>query len=166
MIRPATPADADMIAFHRYPDEPDAAERPLYAAWVEEAIGRGIYVGFLLESAGAVIAGAGLTLLEWGPTRADPQPYRARLVNVWTHPAWRRQGNARALVQACLDAAQERGVTRLSLGTTDPGRPLYEGLGFRASPTEMTVNLVAPSPGSRRDCKACPDVPFMPEPLP
>lgn len=141
-MRPVTPADAAIIAAHRYPDERDAPERAVYAAWVADAIQDGVYLGFLLESGGEVIAGAGVTLLHWGPTRGDPQPWRARVVNVWTHPDWRRAGHARTLVTACLDTVRERGVTRVSLGSSDMARPLYAGLGFAASPHEMTLTLL------------------------
>ncbi|GAA5514533.1 hypothetical protein Dcar01_03289 [Deinococcus carri] len=142
VIRPALPADALTLARHRYPAETDAPERPVYAAWVADALERGRYVGFLAApDGGEVVAGAGLTLLEWGPSRGDPQPYRARVVNVWTHPGWRRQGLARELVMRCLQAARERGITRVSLGTSEMGRGLYEGLGFRARGTEMELVL-------------------------
>ncbi|WP_235204262.1 GNAT family N-acetyltransferase [Deinococcus sp. RL] len=83
------------------------------------------------------MAGAGLTLLEWGPSRGDPQSWRGRIVNVWTEPEFRRRGLARELVTLCLEVAHGRGVTHLSLGTTDAGRALYEELGFRVSGTEM-----------------------------
>lgn len=58
-------------------------------------------------------------------------------MNVWTDPDFRRRGLARELVTRCLEAARERGVTRLGLGTTEAGRALYEALGFRVSGTEM-----------------------------
>ncbi|MPY66729.1 GNAT family N-acetyltransferase [Deinococcus sp. SDU3-2] len=96
-----------------------------------------MYLGFLAEHGGRVVAGAGLTLLEWGPTRGDPQPWRGRIVNVWTDPDFRRRGLARELVTCCMEVARERGVTHLSLGTTEAGRALYEALGFRTSGTEM-----------------------------
>lgn len=137
-LRPAAPADAEVIALHRYPDGADASERLPYAAWVADVLTRGVYVGFLAWDGEEVVAGAGLTLLEWGPSRGDGQPWRARVVNVWTQPDWRRRGLARALVTRCLDAARERGVTRVSLGTSEAARPLYTSLGFRASATEMT----------------------------
>ncbi|MBB5363334.1 GNAT family N-acetyltransferase [Deinococcus humi] len=119
----------------------DDAERPVYAEWVEGAINRGFYLGFLALDGEKVIAGAGLTLLEWGPTRGDSQPWRGRIVNVWTHPDYRRQGLARELVGRCTDVARERGITRLSVGTTAEARSLYGSLGFTASPAEMTIIL-------------------------
>ncbi|MBB5233841.1 GNAT family N-acetyltransferase [Deinococcus budaensis] len=138
MFRPATVADAPTLAFHRYPEEVDAAERPPYAAWVAGALERGVYLGWLAEKGGKVVAGAGVTLLEWGPSRGDPQPWRGRVVNVWTDPDFRRRGLARELVTRCLAAARGRGVSRLSLGTTPQARALYGALGFQASGTEMT----------------------------
>lgn len=146
LIRAATAADAAAIALHRYPDESDtaesdAAERPIYAEWVADAIGRGLYLGFVAEEAGQVIAGAGLSIMEWGPSRGDPQPFRARLVNVWVRPDFRRRGLARELVQLCLHAAQGRGLGIVSLGTSDMARGLYTELGFAASQTEMYLRL-------------------------
>lgn len=135
-----------MIALHRYPEEADAHERPVYAAWVADALRRGVYVGFLALDEETVVAGAGLTLLEWGPTRGDASPCRARIVNVWTHPEQRRRSLARTLVTLCLEAARERGVTRVSLGTSGMARPLYEGLGFRASGTGIGLVLGGEEP--------------------
>ncbi|GGL07281.1 GNAT family N-acetyltransferase [Deinococcus radiotolerans] len=137
-LRPVTPTDAATVAAHRFPDARDFPERPVYATWVAGAIRDGRYLGFLREDGGEVIAGAGVTLLHWGPTRGDPQPWRARVVNVWTHPDCRRAGHARTLVTACLDAVRSRGITRVSLGSSDMARPLYEALGFTASAHEMT----------------------------
>ncbi|WP_155299192.1 GNAT family N-acetyltransferase [Deinococcus kurensis] len=142
-LRPVTPADAHTIAAHRYPDARDLPERPVYAAWVAEAIKGGLYLGFVLEDGAEVIAGAGVTLLHWGPTRGDPQPWRARVVNVWTHPDCRRAGHARTLVTACLDAVRSRGITRVSLGSSDMACSLYEALGFTPSAHEMTRTLPA-----------------------
>lgn len=136
-LRPTTSADAKTIAQHRYPDGADVGERPAYAAWVAGAIARELYIGALVEADGHVVSGAGLTLLEWGPSRGDPQPWRGRMVNVWTDPQWRRRGLARLAVRAVLDEGREKGVTRIQLGTTPAARGLYEELGFQASETEM-----------------------------
>ncbi|CAM3446877.1 N-acetyltransferase domain-containing protein [Deinococcus saxicola] len=141
MILPVRPGDAHTIAHHRFPAEADTAERPIYAEWVKEATQRGLYLGFLALNGQKVVSGAGLTLLEWGPSRGDPQPWRGRIVNVWTHPDHRRQGLARELVEFCVDAARERRITRLNLGTSVEARHLYETLGFTASTTEMTIPL-------------------------
>ncbi len=139
MLRAAVPADASTLALHRFPAEADAQERPIYTAWVETALKQGKYLGFLMVlDGGEVISGAGLSVLEWGPTRYDPQPFRGRIVNVWTHPDHRRQGHA---PRCRVGLPQRRGISRLSLGTTSEARALYESLGFRASGGELGLRL-------------------------
>lgn len=141
IIRRATSADAETMARHRYSTEAGAPERPVYADWVRGALERGKYVGLLMEEGPVIVAGAGLALLEWWPTRVDVNPVRARLVNVWTHPEYRRQGLARRLTGALLEEAQARGIRTVSLSSTAMGRSLYEGLGFQAQTSEMLLTL-------------------------
>lgn len=142
-VRPTTSADAETIAQHRYPSEADAALCPVYAAWVRQALESGSYVGLLSIDGSTVVAGAGLALLGWWPTRVDANPLRARLVNVWTHPEYRRQGQARRLALALLEEARARRIRTVSLSSTALGRPLYESLGFQAQTSEMLLTLEA-----------------------
>lgn len=140
-LRPARSEDARVVAGHRYPNTADAEAAALYAAWVEGALERGVYLGWLHEQDTQVIARVGLVLLEWGPTCDAASPYRARVVNVYTAPAWRRQGIARHLVAHALNAARSKGITQFALSSTDEAHDLYVGLGFRASLREMRLGF-------------------------
>lgn len=51
---------------------------------------------------------------------------------VLTHPAHRRKGYARALMEHVLRRLAEDGVEWIKLDATDMGRPLYAALGFQA----------------------------------
>jgi GNAT superfamily N-acetyltransferase len=139
-LRAATSSDAAIISSHRYPDEPQF--RPTYTAWLEDAMSRAVYLGWLLEIEEpglekTVIAGAGVVILEWGPTWHDPNPLAARIVNVFVEPDFRRQGLARKLVERCLEEARTRNITHLHLSSTDMARGLYESLGFVAANNQM-----------------------------
>jgi GNAT superfamily N-acetyltransferase len=134
-MRAATSSDAAIISRHRYPDEPEL--RPTYTTWLEEALPRAVYLGWLLQVEKTVIAGAGLVILEWGPSRENPNPLAARIANVFVEPEWRRQGLARQLVMRCLEEAEARNVTHLNLSSTDMARGLYESLGFVAATNQM-----------------------------
>jgi GNAT superfamily N-acetyltransferase len=134
-MRAATSGDAAIISRHRYED--DTKQYGPYITWLETAIPRGVYLGWLLEHDGNVIAGAGMIIHEWGPGWDQPNPLRVRIVNVFTEPAQRKQGHARRLVQRCLDEAKTRGITYLSLSTTDMARGLYESLGFVTAENQM-----------------------------
>ncbi len=57
----------------------------------------------------------------------------AELAGVYVAPRFRRHGFARALCEAALDAARERGVRRIVVHPSDAGRGLYRRLGFSES---------------------------------
>ena len=134
-MRAATSSDAAIISRHRYPDEPEL--RPTYTAWLETAIPRAVYLGWLLEHEGSVVAGAGMIILESGPGWNNPNPLAARIANVFVEPDFRRQGFARKLVERCLEEARTRNITHLNLSSTDTARDLYESLGFTAAKNQM-----------------------------
>ena len=75
------------------------------------------------------------------PTFDHPTGKRAHLMNVYTNADYRRQGIARQMVTMLLDEAKERGVTYVSLDTTQSGEPLYKALGFGHSRETMGLNL-------------------------
>jgi GNAT superfamily N-acetyltransferase len=134
-MRAATSSDAAIISRHRY--EGDTRQYGPYIAWLETAIPRGVYLGWLLELEGNVIAGAGMVILESGPGWDNPNPLAARIANVFVEPNFRRQGFARKLVERCLEEARTRNITHLNLSSTDMARGLYESLGFTAATNQM-----------------------------
>ncbi len=60
-----------------------------------------------------------------------------RIRDVYVEPRYRRRGIARALTRAAIARATLLGVSRLTLGASKAGRPLYESLGFIDRPEEM-----------------------------
>jgi GNAT superfamily N-acetyltransferase len=117
-LREACTGHARAIAEHRYYTGQSQVDIDAYATWLETRIERGSYIGFVAESAGRVIAGAGAVLLDWGPTRGEPSSTRARIANVYTDKAWRGQGIAKALVSKVLTACDGLGVRTFNLATS------------------------------------------------
>ena len=109
----------------------EASERAL-----APLLASGEYVGwFATDAAGDVIAGAGVHIKPQLPRIAlsgdsvaeSPAPL---VVNVYTEPAWRGRGVARALMQCLMQWAVEQDYERVVLHASDDGRPLYVSLGF------------------------------------
>ena len=65
-----------------------------------------------------------------------------RIRGVYVAPHMRRRGIAGVLVRAAIERAQECGATRLTLGASPDGKPLYEKFGFVRNVDEM---VLAPS---------------------
>ena len=63
------------------------------------------------------------------------QPHRAEIAKMIVHPAARRLGLGRALMEAALDAAKSRGKTLVTLDTRtgDTAEPLYRSVGFEVA---------------------------------
>jgi GNAT superfamily N-acetyltransferase len=86
----------------------------------------------------AVAGGASLTLFPTLPRYgADFRGLDGRVRDVYVLPAFRRRGIARALLAEILLDAQRTGLDRLTLGTSEAGRPLYESIGFVLKDDEM-----------------------------
>ncbi|MFZ6779716.1 GNAT family N-acetyltransferase [Undibacterium sp. Ji83W] len=134
--------DTSVVACHRYYGEQESQDdKVAYANWLSQAILDGRYIGLLAENNGEIIAGAGMAMLDWGPTRGDPNPYRGRIVNVFTLPAMRRQGIARSLVENLLELGEQRGIQTFSLATSEDGAQMYLQLGFLPYKNEMLRKL-------------------------
>ncbi len=152
-IRPAARGDAAVIAHHRVEmfrdmgqlrgDAEEAALTTASRALLDAALPSGKYLGWVIESAGAVVAGGGLVLQRpWPGPEMPAGGEEAYVLNVYVEPAHRRLGLARALMEAMLSWCRERGVARVGLHASDEGRPLYEALGF-ASTNEMRLEMSA-----------------------
>jgi GNAT superfamily N-acetyltransferase len=149
-VRPATPEDVDAIAEHRarmfeeMGDVPPEAFESLRAKSCErlrDLLSRGDYIGWLAIPAQCpeIIAGGAAVHLR----RVLPHPLafarngnriaegrHGAIQNVFTEPAWRRQGVARLLLQRIIDWARHERLDRLVLHASAAGRSLYERLSF------------------------------------
>lgn len=153
-IRAVAPDEAAIVALHRLRmfqdmgEVPDDCAEPLRAASetaLRALFASGEYRGwFARDGTSRVIAGAGAHIKPHLP-RMVPGRHRVAceavplVVNVYTEPAWRGRGVARALMQRLMDWAQAEGYDRVVLHASDAGRGLYEGLGFVAT-NEMRWN--------------------------
>ena len=138
-IRPARLADAAEVAVLLdelgYPTEVGEAR-----AQIERFLG-GDGTGVLVyEREGLAVGVAAYTAV---PLLERPAP-QCRLTTLVVASAHRRQGIARALVDAVEERARERGCFRLEV-TTQPGRPeatpFYLGLGFEERPRRLVKML-------------------------
>jgi ribosomal protein S18 acetylase RimI-like enzyme len=152
-IRPATldASDLDAIVHHRramfrdmgYRDDPaldamSAGFRP----WLRRKMEAGEYLAwFAVAPDSSIVAGLGLWLMDWPPHMVAAGPWRGNLLNVYTEPAHRRRGMARALMQIALDWCAANQVATVILHASPDGRALYESLGF--TPTNE-MRLIRP----------------------
>jgi GNAT superfamily N-acetyltransferase len=61
----------------------------------------------------------------------NPATDSARIRAFFVHPDWARKGIGKMLMNVCETAAQQYGFTKIEIGSTLPGVPLYEAMGYR-----------------------------------
>ena len=59
------------------------------------------------------------------PRRLDPDNDAAKIRAIFVHPGWSRQGLGSAILAHCENAALQAGFTRVEMGSTLTGVPLY-----------------------------------------
>ena len=142
-IRRGTADDIPVILRHRLGmmtemGVGDAEAHARYAGeflpFVRQAMADGMYHQWLAETeTGEAAAGGAVYIVPWLGSPADRLQKRAYIVNVFTEPAYRRRGIARALMLAMVDWCKSEGYRSVRLHASDMGRPLYASLGFTAT---------------------------------
>ncbi|MDQ4039993.1 MAG: GNAT family N-acetyltransferase [Actinomycetota bacterium] len=70
----------------------------------------------------------------------DPATDPARVRAMFVRSDWTRRGLGRAILDSCERAARAEGFSKLVLGATLPGEPLYRAFGFRET-TRFTLTM-------------------------
>ncbi|NMO16112.1 GNAT family N-acetyltransferase [Pyxidicoccus fallax] len=114
------------------------------AAWEEaarrhllKALPEGRFHVWLAMAGTEAVACSGLVPFERPPAASDLGGLEGYVLNMYTAPAWRGRGLARALLAELMAFAREAGMSKLWLHASEDGRPLYEKVGFAPEPTAL-----------------------------
>ncbi len=148
-IRLAGPADLEQLVELRLtllsetgdlrPGMDEAGLEAALRAYLAEAVPSGRFVAWVAVADGRLVATSGMVFFERVPYPDNPSGLEAYVMNMYTAPAWRRQGLAAILLERLLDTAKEKGARRVWLTATDEGRPLYLRRGFSGGPPELEL---------------------------
>ena len=149
-IRRAAAADLGTLVEHRRAmfydmghTDVEALDRmsSAFEIWLLRKMEASEYLAWVAESRdGSVAGGLGMWLMDWLPHLIGPGAPRANIVNVYTRPADRRRGIARALMTTAVEWCRDKGIRAVVLHASEHGRPLYVSLGFQPT-NEMRLLL-------------------------
>jgi GNAT superfamily N-acetyltransferase len=149
-IRAATISDIPILLRHRRLMWWDMGRRDESALDLMERAGKeyflravpdGSYHGVLaMNAAGEIIGGGGIVISPWPGVLGQRAPQRAMILNLYVERDHRRRGVARALMKAMIGWCRDNDFASVGLHASDEGRPLYEGLGFKAT-DEMRLDF-------------------------
>ena len=70
---------------------------------------------------------------------SDPRTDAARVLAIYTHPYWARQGIGSLLLDLGEQAARRAGIKTIALGSTAAGEPLYRARGYIETSREAHI---------------------------
>ena len=108
-------------------------------AYYAAAFKDGSHTAYLVFDGTALSGCGGVSYYRVMPTYHNPSGEKAYIMNMYTHPAYRRQGIAARTLDLLVQDARGRGVHAISLEATSMGRPLYEAYGFVPMTSEMEL---------------------------
>lgn len=145
----ATLADIDALtatrievlrAANQLPDTVDMSEvKEQSYEYYKRALQDGTHIAYLLFDGDRFVGAGGVSFFQVMPTYHNPSGKKAYIMNMYTHPDYRRQGIAYRTLDLLVKDAKYIGITAISLEATDMGRPLYEKYGFVQMCNEMEL---------------------------
>ena len=95
------------------------------------------HTAYLVFADETVVATGGVSFYKVMPTYHNCSGTKAYIMNMYTHPDYRRKGIAMETLGLLVSEAKSRGVDFISLEATAMGRHLYEKFGFIPMEDEM-----------------------------
>lgn len=127
-------------AANRLPDDTDMDDVEKQSrAYYEKAFRDGTHTAYLVFDRDRWVGAGGISYYQVMPTYHNPSGNKAYIMNMYTHPEYRRRGIASRMLDLLVEDARSKQITFISLEATVMGRPLYEKYGFVPMSDEMIL---------------------------
>ena len=148
-FRKATVDDIDLLtktrievlrAANRLPVDTDMGDVEKQSRlYYEKALRDGTHTACLVFDRDQWVGAGGISYYQVMPTYHNPSGNKAYIMNMYTHPEYRRQGIAFRMLDLLVGDARSKQIAFISLEATAMGRPLYEKYGFVPMDDEMIL---------------------------
>lgn len=101
----------------------------------------GTFVSYLATDGDRIVGTSGMSLVEKPPYFGCPTGRIGLLSSMYTDPAYRRRGIAKALLKKVVDAARAHGCGAVQITASDMGVLLYTDFGFVKNGNFMQYKL-------------------------
>lgn len=88
-----------------------------------------------------IIATAAIIFYQFPPTYTNKSGIKGYITNMYTKNEYRGKGIGTQLLDKLVEEARQRGVTKLWLGASKLGRPVYKKFGFTQSDVWMDMDI-------------------------
>jgi len=107
--------------------------------YYKECLVNGSHIAYLVIDDNKFIGAGGVSFYKVMPTYNNPKGVKAYIMNMYTHPDYRRKGIAYKTLDMLVNEAKNKGIDFITLEATEMGRPLYKKYGFKQMQDEMEL---------------------------
>jgi len=110
--------------------------------FLSQSLADGSFMQWLALDGTKIVGSSSASIYVLPPNTMRPSGKVAYIGNMFTYPAYRKQGIATKLFSLSVDSAKEVGCGEIGLHATEMGRPIYEKYGFRKNEDAMSYYMV------------------------
>lgn len=104
-------------------------------------MGDGSLIEWVVEYNNDIIATAAIIFYEFPPSYTNKNGKKAYITNMYTKDIYRGQGIATTLLTKLVEEARIKGISKLWLGASKLGRPVYKRFGFKETDEWLELDL-------------------------
>lgn len=101
----------------------------------------GTLVQWLVEDEKEIIACGAIIFYDFPPSYTNKSGKKGYICNMYTNENYRGQGIATQLLHELVDEAKQLGITKIWLGASKLGMPVYKKFGFKESDDWLELNM-------------------------
>jgi N-acetylglutamate synthase-like GNAT family acetyltransferase len=101
----------------------------------------GSLIQWLAEENEEIIACGAIIFYDFPPTYTNKSGRKAYITNMYTKENYRGQGNATNLLKKLVDEAKISGISKIWLGASKMGRPVYKKFGFKETDEWLELKI-------------------------
>jgi ribosomal protein S18 acetylase RimI-like enzyme len=115
-------------------------DRELYD-FFQNKLNDGSLIQWLVEDKEEIIACGAIVIYEFPPSFTNKTGKKAYVTNMYTKETYRGQGIATTLLTKLVDEVKGAGITKIWLGASKLGRPVYKKFGFQETDEWLELNF-------------------------
>ena len=110
-------------------------------SFFERKLSDGTLIQWLVEDQGEVVACGAVLFYEFPPSYTNKTGKKAYISNMFTDENYRGRGIAKELLTKLIDEVRAAGISKIWLGASEMGRPVYRKFGFMESGEYLEMDL-------------------------
>ncbi len=115
--------------------------RELYV-FFKNKLSDGTLIQWLVEDNEEIIACGAVIFYEFPPSYTNKTGKRAYIANMYTNENYRGQGIATKLLTKLVDEVKISGISKIWLGASKMGRPVYKKFGFMEADEFLELTII------------------------